>query len=466
MRIGRFRRFLIPIFISAVLFALYYIALRNMDPDLEQVFGTGFRGLLFTALIPLIFLVVRLFDAVIFDVFMSHRRRTTAPRLLRDVVALAIYFVLFSWATSRILEFSITRWLAAGTVIAAILGLALQETLGNLFSGIALHMEDSYFVGDVLKTGDVIGVVESVTWRATRMRTFNNNVIILPNSLLARERIEVFPRDRVNGRSLQIGVDYNVPPATVINVLTQAAAHVDGVSREIPCFARVAAFGDSAVVYDIKYYTRDYSARDRIDADIRKAVWYALQRNGISIPFPIRAFQPYTPPTGEHHLAPEEMFKRLREADVLDPLSDAELQPIAAAVRVHFYSKGEAIIRHGSAGDSMFIVHSGSVVVRLPDDSLTGWHQVAQLGPGHVFGEMALLTGEMRTADVVAVTDVVALEIAKDSLQPVLNRHPDLAGAISHQIMKRKEHLESLKGIAPEEVELTLMSKIRSYFGL
>jgi len=151
---------------------------------------------------------------------------------------------------------------------------------------------------------------------------------------------------------------------------------------------------------------------------------------------------------------------------VLEPLSDTELQPIAAAVRVHFYSKGEAIIRHGTAGDSMFIVHGGTVVVRLPDDSLTGWHQVAQLGPGHVFGEMALLTGEMRTADVVAMTDVVALEIAKDSLQPVLNRHPDLAGLISHQMMKRREHLDSLRDIAPEEVELTLMSKIRSYFGL
>src|SRR6185503_20695010 len=102
--------------------------------------------------------------------------------------------------------------------------------------------------------------------------------------------LEVFPRDRVNGRTLTIGVDYNVPPATVISVLTQAASHVDGVSREIPCFARVGGFADSSVTYDIKYYTRDYSARDRIDADVRKAVWYALRRNDISIPFPIRSY--------------------------------------------------------------------------------------------------------------------------------------------------------------------------------
>jgi potassium-dependent mechanosensitive channel len=146
-------------------------------------------------------------------------------------------------------------------------------------------------------------------------------------------------------------------------------------------------------------------------------------------------------------------------------MSDDALQTIAANVKMHFYSRGEAILRHGTTGDSMFVLNTGSVVVRVPDDSLTGWHQVAELGPGTVFGEMALLTGEMRTADVVAMTDVIALEIGKDSLQPVLEVQPDLAGAISHQIMQRREHLASLRG-DPVQEELTLMSRIRSYFGL
>src|SRR5262249_40898874 len=151
----------------------------------------------------------------------------------------------------------------------------------------------------------------------------------------------------------------------------------------------------------------------------------------------------YSPPTGEHQVTPEEIFQQLRAVDVLDPISDQGLQAIAAAVKMHFYSKGEAILRHGTAGDSMFVVHKGSVAVRVPDDSLTGWHQVAERGPGSVFGEMALLTGEMRTADVVAMIDVVALEIGKDSLHPIMAVHPDLAGAMSHQIMLRREHLES-----------------------
>ncbi len=464
MRRRSFERLIFPAVLTVVLFTAYLPFRKH--PLIVPGFGDVQQYLEFAAYAALVFFAVRLIDALVFDIAIARRRDVAAPQLLRGIVALVLYIILFASLFRTVFSFDITGILTGGAVLAAVLALALQETLGNLFAGIALHMEETYEIGDVIHSGDYMGVVEGVSWRATRIRGFNNQRLILPNSVIARERLEIFPRNNLNARTIQVGVDYNVAPATVIGILTQVAAHVDGVAREMPCYARVGGFGDSAVIYEIKYFTRDYSARDRIDADIRKAVWYTLRRNNIAIPFPIRAFQPYTPPSGEHQLTPEETFRRLREVDVLEPLSDQELQSIAAAVRVHFYSKGEAILRHGSTGDSMFVVHSGMVVVRLPDDSLTGWHQVAQLGPGTSFGEMALLTGEMRTADVVAMTDVVALEIVKESLQPIINRHPDLAGAMSHQIMKRKEHLESLRDESPEDVELTLMSRIRSYFSL
>ena len=460
-----FDRLVFPLVLTVILFAAYLPL--GKKPVIVHGFGDVQPYLEFAAYAALIFFTVRLIDALVFDFIVSRRREVAAPQLLRGIVSIVLYFLLLSSALSSAFpRFDWRTYVTGGAVVAAVLALALQDTLGNLFAGIALHMEETYEIGDVVHSGDYMGVVEGVSWRATRLRGFNNQRVIVPNSVIARERLEVFPRNNLNARVISVGVDYNVAPATVIGILTQVAAHVDGVARELPCFARVGGFGDSAVVYEIKYFTRDYAARDRIDADIRKAVWYALRRNSIAIPFPIRSFQPYLPPTGEHQVTPEEAFRRLREVDVLEPISDQALQSLAAAVRLHFYSKGEAILRHGTAGDSMFVVHSGTVVVRLPDDSMTGWHQVAQLGPGSVFGEMALLTGEMRAADVVAMTDVVALEIGKDSLQPILNDHPDLAGAITRQILQRREHLESLRGIPPEEVELTLMSRIRSYFGL
>lgn len=424
------------------------------------------RDLLFLALIPLIVVTVRVFDLLVFDLLMS-RRRVVAPQLLREILDIGLYFLLFAAAISSAFESDLRNWLLTGSAVALVVGLGLQETLGNLFAGIALHLEDSFEIGDVIRSGDFTGVVEGTRWRGTRLRTFNNNFVIIPNSVLARERLEVFPRNNPNARVLTVGIDYHVPPAKAIDVLTQVASHVEGVSREIPCLARVGSFGESAINYEVKYFTRDYALRDRIDAEIRRAIWYALRRNGIPIPFPVRSVHQYEPPAAsDQHLTREELIARLRGVDILSPVSDAGLEIIAGAARFHVYSRGETILRRGAAGDSLFVMHEGTVSVRVADNTVVGRHEVAQLGPGAVFGEMALLTGETRTADVVATTDVIAIEIAKDALDPVLHDHPDLAEAITAKVMARRDMLEAIRMDSPEEVEKTIISKIKAYFGL
>lgn len=476
MKIGRLRsdersRFLVPL-VLGIGFAVLYSVFRS-QPLLfhgydvrEDIFGKDEKWLRFAAIVPLIFLVVRLVDSFIFDLIAARKGRIKSPLLLRQILAVILYFLLFAWATSSAFDVSVTRYIFTGTVLAAVIGLALQETLGNLFSGISLHMEESYQVGDVLHSGDFLGVVEGVSWRSTKIRAFNNQLVVLPNSMLARERLEIFNRDNLNARILQVTIDSHVPPATVIGILGEAAVHVEGVAHEMLPFARLGAFADSGVVYEIKYFTRDYSKRDRIDADIRKAVWYALHRNNIPIPFPIRAYQRYAPPDLQHNLPPEQVLSRLQQVDLLSPLPPHALEEIVTATRVHFYSKGEAILRRGAAGESMFVVHAGTVAVRVPQPGETGGQEVAQLGPGSVFGEMALLTGEARTADVIALSDVIALELGKESLQSPLQQNPNLARAITSKVMLRRQHLETIRAEGMEEEEQTILTRIKSYFGL
>jgi small-conductance mechanosensitive channel/CRP-like cAMP-binding protein len=462
--------YFVPLILSAIFFGAFFVlGLRKKPIELwaySDIREPLSNALHFLGWVALIIFVVRVVDAFVFDLLMSRRRNVVAPQLLRQIVAISIYIILGARALKLLFDYDVKAFLTGGAVLAAVIGLALQDTLGNLFSGIALHVEGAFDVGDVLHSGDYVGVVESVSWRATRMRGFNNQTLVLPNSVIARERLEVFPHGNLNARILQLGIDYNVAPSTVIDIVSQAAAHVDGVARELPCFARVGAFADSSVVYEIKYHTRDYAKRDRIDADIRKAVWYALHRNKISFATPVRAFQTYTPPESRHEVARDEVLSRLREVDILSPLSEESRETIAAGTRVHFYSKGETILRHAAAGDSMFVVHSGTASVRLPDDSDQGWHEVAQLGAGTVFGEMALLTGETRTADVVALTDVTALETGKDALQPILSDHPNLVEAMTAKVVQRKGHLDAIRSGEPEEEEQSIVSRVRAWFGL
>lgn len=431
------------------------------------MFGKDLRRLLFAAWVPLIFFVVRVIDTFLFDVLVSRRKNVIAPQILREMFALGLYFLLFAGTIKWVFHTSITAWLATTTVLAAVIGLGLQDTLGNLFAGVSIHLEEAFEAGDVIHSGDYFGVVEGVTWRATRIRTFNNDVVFLPNSQLAKDRIQVFPRNNLNGRVVPFGVDHHVAPAVVIDVLTQAASHVEGVARDMPVIARIGGFGESSVTYEVKYFTRDYSMRDRIDAEIRKAAWYAFRRNDIHFATPVRAYAAYTPPAATtHNVAPAEVKQRLSDVSIFSPLSDEALTALAAAARIHFYSKGETIIRHGDAGDSMFVVHNGTVSVRIHDDATSAFHEVAELGPGKIFGEMALLTGETRTADVVAVSDVTAFEIVKESLQPILRDTPQLADAMAAKVMQRRDALDSIRSASTEEEESTLLSRIRSYFGL
>jgi small-conductance mechanosensitive channel len=459
--VKRGARLIWPLLLAAV-FGVLHWAVRN-NPGVIRQAKLDYDSIedisRFLIYIAFAFFVVRAIDYLAFDL-VSRRRNVNAPVLLREIISIFLFIILLAWAASFIFDARITAFLAGGTVLAAVLGLALQETLGNLFAGIALALEDSFEVGDVIRSGDHIGVVEAVRWRGTRLRTFQNHIVIVPNSMLARAHLEIFPRHNLNARVLQIGIDYNVPPTVAVNVLSQAASNVDGVSTQVPAFARVAGFGDSSVLYEIKYHMADYAERDRIDADIRKAVWYALRRNGIPIPFPIRTHVRYAPPSARTQPDATEIAERLSRIDLLSPVTRDGLDAIAAATRMHTFAKGETIIRHGTAGDSMFVVHSGTVSVRVNEA------EVARLGDADVFGEMALLTGESRAADVVALSDVVAIEITKYALQPVLRDHPELAASITAKVMERRDSLDSLRSASKEEAQRTVLSRIRNWFGL
>lgn len=458
---SRFPRVATPAFFALVFGLVLWIEERNpailASRGLDSVLIVKVLWFLFW--LAVIVFAVRIVNLLVFDVVAARRSSVPAPTLLREIVSIVLYVALILVLTSRIFGGSVTGVLATGTVLAAVLGLALQETLGNLFAGIALHLEDSFAAGDVIRSGDYIGVVEAVRWRGTRIRTFNNNQVIVPNSMLARERIEIFPRNNLNARVMHIGIDQNVPPATVIAVLTQVAANVEGVAQDPPALARIGEFSDSWITYDIKYHTQNYAQRDRIDAEIRKGAWYALRRNDIPLAFPTRSMLRYQSPAGLHEPGTQGILENLAAVDILSPLSQEEQAVIASAARVHFYAKGETIIRRGATGDSMFVVHEGSVAVRAEG------REVANLGSGEFFGEMALLTGEARVADVIATTDVTVVEIGRDALQPVLQSHPDLAAAISARVVERRGRLETLRE-SHEEAHRTMLSRVRQYFGL
>lgn len=454
-------RFLLPLVVAVALAAVAVL----LETHPIRFFGLRSepKYFQFAAAVAAIVVLVRLFDRVVFDFLFERKTRERTPGLLRQVIGLALFAVLIGAAYLVIFKKGDLGVLLTGTVVAAVLGLALQDTLGNLFAGIAIHVEKTFEVGDVLRTGDVIGVVEWSSWRATRIRTFNNDIVVVPNSLLARERIEVFPKDNLNARFVQVSAGYEFPPAQVIGVLERAVRNLEHVAAEIPAIARVADFQDSGVLYEVKYWTRRYELTDGINAEIRKAIWYAFHRAGISIPFPIRSIARLRQAVPEI-VTPDAIAAAIDRTEVFAPLSPEEKGALLQGIRVEVFGRGETVLRAGDPGDSMFILQKGTVSVRRSAE--TGGKQLAELGAGDMFGEMALLTGEPRGATVVAESDVTALEIPKSSLQPILKRNPALAEAISRIVDRRRSDLDATGGMVRGDTQQTLFSRIAAWFGL
>ena len=175
-------------------------------------------------------------------------------------------------------------------IFGVILGLALQDTLGNFFAGISLQADRPFQVGDVITVGAQrhTGVVEEITWRAIKIRTFQNHVVLISNSTAAKEPIEVCPRDNLNARLVFFNTLYTDSPAKTIHVVREAVREADNVSQKITPIVRIRNLGDNGVDYEVKYWLDDYAKYNDTDALVRQRIWYAFRRAGLNFAFPTR----------------------------------------------------------------------------------------------------------------------------------------------------------------------------------
>jgi hypothetical protein len=241
---------------------------------------------------------------------------------------------------------------------------------------------------------------------------------------------------------LHIPAPYHVAPQKVIPLIRETVASIPNVASERTPIARIGDFADSSVIYEILYWTKDYMWVPDIDAQIRQHVWYIYRRSEIDIPFPMRhvLLERQAKPVSQQE--DEYGYERVIESvEIFAPLSTEEKEAVARSAIKSVFAPGELILRRGAPGDSMFVIYRGNVEIRLPNRDGNA-QQVAELKPGNFFGEMALLTGEPRNADVIAVGEVETLEITKAILQQLLDNNSALAEGLSQMIAERQSRLD------------------------
>ncbi|MBA3765479.1 MAG: mechanosensitive ion channel [Acidobacteria bacterium] len=413
--------------------------------------------------------VIRGLNSLFFGFFFRLRKGYEAPNLVRNIFSIIAYVIIFTILSKIFITgVDLTTVLATSTAFGLIIGLALQETLGNLFAGASLHADKPFQVGDVITVGQHSGVVESVTWRAVKIRTFTNHIVLISNSNASKEYIQVFPRDNLNARLVFFNTIYSNLPARAIHIVREAVRTVPNVSPQMTPIVRIRNLGDNGVDYEVKYWLEDYARYNDTDALIRQRIWYAFQREGLGLnfAFPTRTIFMQQVEQNDAPADGPAVFDRLSAVDIFRPLTDEETAKLAEATVCHGFAPGELVIRAGAKGSSMFVVHRGNVDVQIADNGRP--RTVATLKEGDFFGEMALFTGEPRTANVVAKEETEVLEIGHLAMKRLFDTNPALVESLSRTIAERRAGLKAKQDDTEmiKKESAGVLASIKSFFGI
>jgi small-conductance mechanosensitive channel len=418
----------------------------------------------------LAYLFVRALNSIIFDLIFRFRKGYEAPTLVRNIFTLIAFTIIFVFIFKYFYQdVNLGALFTTSAIFGVIIGLALQDTLGNFFAGISLHADRPFQVGDVIVVGQqkFTGVVIGITWRAVKIRTFQNHVILVSNSSLAKEAIEVCPRENLNARIVYFNTLYADSPARAIHVVREAVREADNVSQKITPIVRIRNLGESGVEYEVKYWLEDYAKYNDTDALVRQRIWYAFRRAGLNFAYPTRTLYVERPSKAAMgKMDGSDFIERLSAVDIFAPLTEVEISHLAASSTSHVFAPGEAIIRAGEEGSSMFVVHNGRVRVQINDNGRP--RTINTLGEGDFFGEMALFTGEPRTANVVAAEETEVLEIGKQAMKQLFDNNPDLVESLSHTIAERRIALTARPADADTHADESagIIAAIRRFFSM
>ncbi|MBP2313951.1 mechanosensitive ion channel family protein [Azospirillum soli] len=408
----------------------------------------------------------------VIDVVMARSvRAVPIPRLLTDLLRAFLYGLAVLGILAFVLGQPVTGLLATSGVLIAVLGFALRNMIADIFSGIALNIEHPYRIGDWIELAPgLTGRVDEINWRATRLITLEGTALVVPNGLAAGSRIVNFSQPGTGFRAtLTVTLDPEVPVARAKRILLSAIVCCDSIPAEPRPDVVVESVTLNGVTYQARFWVPDYahlaSGRDAVAS----AILEHLTRAGLE---PARPKQELRRPRPAQPLqASEELGQALlSKVDLFAAFREDEVVELAAGMHVRHVPAGEAVVRQDELGTSLFLVAEGALDVRGAFGGRT--ILLDHMGPGDVFGEMSLLTGQPRSASVIANTDAVVYELDKEALDPVLRRRPELAARLADLMGLRQRRNDAHRRAStpatatPAATDHDLLARLRAFFKL
>ena len=403
---------------------------------------------------------------VVLEVLPHYRVIGAVPKIMRDLLFVLISALLVVISLQQQAQIDVVGLVATSAVLTAILGLAAQEPLKDLIGGVSLQIERVLRDGDWVELDGHIGRVSSVGWRDTNLRCIDGSRLVLPNTKVTSSVLRNFSSYGPFGHRLFIGLDYSLPPARARVLMLQLARQHPLVLDSPAPVVRIANFDDSAIRYEWLVWQLDYGQRLRLKGDLMEQLWYALRREGHSIPFPVRDVRLQQVEQKANLREPEAQSRfagLLKHHPLFAELTDQQREQLERNVEFGTYGQGETIVSEGATGDSMFMICSGSANVSRQlqkGESFT----VAQLGAGDVFGEMTLCTGEPRSATVRTRSECELVEITRISLAELFHEDPQLLERFGALISQRQAEIRQLEAEASSNQQEDLVRRMKRLF--
>ncbi|HTS23525.1 MAG TPA: mechanosensitive ion channel family protein [Casimicrobiaceae bacterium] len=408
--------------------------------------------------------------------------RRTVPRILAEV-SMFVSIVVYALFRLNAMGVNLTAITVSAGALTAVIAFAAQATLGNLMGGISLQLDNTCRIGDWIEIEGVMGEVVSIRWRYTAIATITNVTIVIPNAELMKSKVTLLGRrgdERVAWRrSIEFSIGYEWTPGQVLAVVASAIERM-----EVPLMATkptarcvCAEFDASAIKYIVYYWLTDMKSYLETDSQVRLHVYAALGRAGMEFPVSRQELYLHSARRLAAMLGESEQKSRvtlLRSLELFAPLTDDETYALATQLRIAPLAPGDVVTRQGEPSDSLYILARGVVAIFRDGEHGKGRKLLAKLTAPAFFGEMGLLTGQARTATIIAESEVLCYGLDKSGFEAIIQARPELAEAMSRTVAARQAAndatLASLSAEARAQATGTraseLVRRIRQFFGL